>query len=526
VHADSRSAESAKELNTRAYSVGEEIVFGEGQYAPETGVGRRLLAHELAHVVQRYQGGGAGGDRVVRCAPPESAERRETPGPRQGDEAPTGSVQSYFVVVEILRNAKGLATREPPDIEIALALVKDVETWMSAVVTDENIDRHFRFRFKNLTTAELLTKGARSEVESLRSRLERAVRTGSTKRRATSEGLWNWAINSVLGAGDYLQIMSGDIPFEASPVAVAVEEASKDLGRFVVEMTPVVGSIVMVGEAVVGKDIWGRPLSTTERAILGIAGMLAEVGTLIRAGKAATAASRLSKLAGIGRVRALQLVAFSRVLTQSERQTLRALAAEVRSGKALTAKQQAYVNRILGKVKEVERAQAIRAEVAARTGTRHQPGRFTDLAKKTAPEETRVGETLARELDADVIRPEKVEIAGLKNPDYVVNDVPFELYAPTAGDLAQVLGHTVQKHKQAGVVVVDLTAVRVSADEFVAQAHRLWANPRFVAVSRLIVVTGTRIVADLARPPSSLKTLLGIGVRGAAFGATGTEPSE
>lgn len=52
VHADERAAVSAERLGTAAYSAGGHVVFGRGQYAPGTEVGRRLLAHELAHVVQ------------------------------------------------------------------------------------------------------------------------------------------------------------------------------------------------------------------------------------------------------------------------------------------------------------------------------------------------------------------------------------------------------------------------------------------------------------------------------------------
>jgi hypothetical protein len=52
VHADTRAAASAAELDARAYAVGRDIVFGAGEYAPRTPEGQRLLAHELAHVVQ------------------------------------------------------------------------------------------------------------------------------------------------------------------------------------------------------------------------------------------------------------------------------------------------------------------------------------------------------------------------------------------------------------------------------------------------------------------------------------------
>ncbi|HVF66316.1 MAG TPA: DUF4157 domain-containing protein [Pyrinomonadaceae bacterium] len=56
VHTDARAAESAKALGALAYTFGNHIVFDSGRYAPASPEGRRLLAHELTHVVQ--QGGG------------------------------------------------------------------------------------------------------------------------------------------------------------------------------------------------------------------------------------------------------------------------------------------------------------------------------------------------------------------------------------------------------------------------------------------------------------------------------------
>lgn len=53
VHSDVRAAESARAVNALAYTVGRDVVFGTGQYAPQIGDGKRLLAHELAHVLQQ-----------------------------------------------------------------------------------------------------------------------------------------------------------------------------------------------------------------------------------------------------------------------------------------------------------------------------------------------------------------------------------------------------------------------------------------------------------------------------------------
>src|SRR2546425_13230657 len=47
IHRDPRAAESARSVQAVAYTVGHHVVFDEGQYAPDTVGGRRLLAHEL-----------------------------------------------------------------------------------------------------------------------------------------------------------------------------------------------------------------------------------------------------------------------------------------------------------------------------------------------------------------------------------------------------------------------------------------------------------------------------------------------
>jgi Domain of unknown function (DUF4157) len=56
VHADTRAAESARAVHAHAYTQGEHIVFAGGRYAPTTSEGRRLVGHELAHVVQQSAG--------------------------------------------------------------------------------------------------------------------------------------------------------------------------------------------------------------------------------------------------------------------------------------------------------------------------------------------------------------------------------------------------------------------------------------------------------------------------------------
>lgn len=57
VHSGAAVERSARDVNARAYTVKHDIVFGPREYAPATSAGKRLLAHELAHVVQQGQSG-------------------------------------------------------------------------------------------------------------------------------------------------------------------------------------------------------------------------------------------------------------------------------------------------------------------------------------------------------------------------------------------------------------------------------------------------------------------------------------
>ena len=64
VHTDDAAATSSQSIQALAYTAGRDIVFAPNQYSPQTERGRRLLAHELAHVVQ--QGEGRQVDRISR----------------------------------------------------------------------------------------------------------------------------------------------------------------------------------------------------------------------------------------------------------------------------------------------------------------------------------------------------------------------------------------------------------------------------------------------------------------------------
>jgi hypothetical protein len=93
VHTDARAAESARALDASAYTLGSQVVFAAGRYETTTAGGRRLLAHELAHVVQQADGPAAArgvgpiASRQERDA--ETAAQRVTAGARAGMQTTT-----------------------------------------------------------------------------------------------------------------------------------------------------------------------------------------------------------------------------------------------------------------------------------------------------------------------------------------------------------------------------------------------------------------------------------------------------
>lgn len=56
VHTDKEAADSAKAVNAKAYTVGNHVVFNEGQFNQESDEGKKLMAHELVHVMQQDTG--------------------------------------------------------------------------------------------------------------------------------------------------------------------------------------------------------------------------------------------------------------------------------------------------------------------------------------------------------------------------------------------------------------------------------------------------------------------------------------
>jgi Domain of unknown function (DUF4157) len=96
IHTDNEAHALSNSVSARAFAVGNDMVFGAGQYAMGSNEGRRLMAHELAHVVQQNAGGAR-----QSCSSTIQREPLPTPSPTK----PTSPAQE--AVNALKPNAKG-----------------------------------------------------------------------------------------------------------------------------------------------------------------------------------------------------------------------------------------------------------------------------------------------------------------------------------------------------------------------------------------------------------------------------------
>ncbi|HMD70413.1 MAG TPA: DUF4157 domain-containing protein [Bryobacteraceae bacterium] len=169
VHTGMLAAESAQSLRAVAYTVDRDVVFDSGAYAPNTPKGRRLLSHELAHVVQQSRGGAAPDpwDRgsAIESDADRASEAVFQPGAavhvsgasgigiaRQGDDKkpdpkpaePPASAPRTYTIEEVLA---------PPTLEDIAQYTADMEKTNLAELTE----------LMNLTVKEMVDyKGAQS----------------------------------------------------------------------------------------------------------------------------------------------------------------------------------------------------------------------------------------------------------------------------------------------------------------------------------------------------------------------------
>lgn len=138
VHTDTRAAESARAVNAVAYTAGYDIAFGMGQYAPQTARGRRLLAHELTHVVQQRHRTSSSQEESS-LSQPEDFEEREADRIAQQvmseENAGTISAVSTFTPLVYRQAPERTAPPAPATAPAATpSPIRTVKVWLNAFI--------------------------------------------------------------------------------------------------------------------------------------------------------------------------------------------------------------------------------------------------------------------------------------------------------------------------------------------------------------------------------------------------------
>ena len=139
VHNDARAADSARSVNALAYTTGNHVVFGSGQYAPATRGGQKLIAHELTHVLQQQKSGGI----LQRATPAGPLGIAGAGGTSCGADISKVPPPPFCVAVTGHGHRPGILDLEFPQSGVALDskqvadIVSFAGTWMKAGGTQE-----------------------------------------------------------------------------------------------------------------------------------------------------------------------------------------------------------------------------------------------------------------------------------------------------------------------------------------------------------------------------------------------------
>jgi hypothetical protein len=109
IHTGKDAAESAKDINAQAYNYGNHIVFNEGKFEPGTDAGKRLLAHELTHVLQQD------GEHIQRLGeeeqPAVEAPSAAAEEPSAAVEEPVSEMEEQMAPINIIGKGTSMANK-------------------------------------------------------------------------------------------------------------------------------------------------------------------------------------------------------------------------------------------------------------------------------------------------------------------------------------------------------------------------------------------------------------------------------
>jgi hypothetical protein len=169
VHTDARAADSARSIGALAYTVGDNMVFAAGRYAPQTTAGRRLLAHELAHTIQQHRESYVAKRWRQRNLPRTSEKGvRESPDRTRLD-GQAGPPIGLIPISQALSNLQGVQAR-----------------WAQRILSRGPV----RFRVPTTADLKLLFKSGQVPESALKDSIQQALtRMASEKRLKTTDSV-------------------------------------------------------------------------------------------------------------------------------------------------------------------------------------------------------------------------------------------------------------------------------------------------------------------------------------------------
>jgi hypothetical protein len=420
VHHDGAAAESARAMNARAYTVGQDIVFGAGQYEPFTLRGRRLLAHELAHAIQQSRGGAEPPSLLPSSGLERAADRAATAVESSG-----GPVEVVGTAARgLARQASSVYEGTPETAMSEAELLREIDmtrAWLrsnSIMHTDyprmQATLQHLEHLLMNRDRRR--ASPAPPTEASEHARAERRRRRADAEREAQFGGLRDEDLSRELltirgvprsapvlaeradqleaemarradeqRAGDARARALDDMEAEAERLMREMQDAQirdmleirrrwplLDLAEpvvhveeFLIGMVPVLGELVGLYEAVTGRTLLtDEEISTGWRIAGGVLAVIPFAGRILRGG------------AGAARAVASLAVAAGRVGRRTPRQIVRLL-----TGIDTLAHERAFLHgaieaaRVGGRGPDQERALARILEAVGQRPPRHAPGR-------------------------------------------------------------------------------------------------------------------------------------------------------
>lgn len=226
VHTGAGAAAAARAVRARAFTVGQDVVFDGGQYAPDTTSGRALLAHELVHTVQQRSAPVPALQRFVACESEEECPPRNDGEVRRSRTEPmvVGSYSNSAVGLLVGNFAVGGS-----DLKADLASAAAWQTFQRRMGSDPS-RRWGILGFSDCKGDEAVNTGLRNaRAEALHAALSGDARTrvqGSPRGAPLSDCLFDNSTesNRAYNRSALIRLMATELTFPPTEVEVPVEE--------------------------------------------------------------------------------------------------------------------------------------------------------------------------------------------------------------------------------------------------------------------------------------------------------------